>query len=160
MKIALDRTVRVLGVVLLLLVGEFALAAEPDSNWPPADGRWNVERLVIDGIEMPVAQSPTPIYFQIDGDLWNWVFAVSGKKVTAEFRVARIDQTAFNAVQLNGAYQGQTCPGIYKLSGDELTICLSERQSDPRPTKFESKTGSRQYFYVLRRVAGSDGAGR
>ncbi|WP_158265179.1 TIGR03067 domain-containing protein [Blastopirellula marina] len=158
MRFAAGKGLSALGVALLLLSARFMLAAEPDKSWP-TDGRWNVERMVSDGIEIPIAKSPTPTFFEIDGERWNWVFSVSGKKVTAEFRVARVDEAALNAVQLNGAYQGQTCAGIYRLEGDLLTLCLCERQSDPRPTKFESKPGSRRYLFVVRRLAGSEEAG-
>ena len=41
--------------------------------------------------------------------------------------------------------------GIYKLDGDELTICY-RRWTDPRPTEFRAEKDSGQCLMVLRRA--------
>jgi uncharacterized protein (TIGR03067 family) len=45
--------------------------------------------------------------------------------------------------------KGNTARGIYKLDGDDLTICVS--LVGPRPTEFATKTGSDTETFTLRR---------
>jgi RNA polymerase sigma factor (sigma-70 family) len=58
---------------------------------------------------------------------------------------------------LSGPLKGNSFLGIYKLEGDELTICHGKN----RPTAFASPKGSGHSLIVLRRqkTAGADGAG-
>ena len=41
--------------------------------------------------------------------------------------------------------------GIYKLEGDQLTLCLTEPNRPSRPTEFTAPAGSPQMVLVLRR---------
>jgi uncharacterized protein (TIGR03067 family) len=41
--------------------------------------------------------------------------------------------------------------GIYKLDGDRLTLCFSEKPDGPRPTAFTSKEGEEQVLAELTR---------
>ena len=41
--------------------------------------------------------------------------------------------------------------GIYKLDGDNLTICAIDTSADERPTEFATKEGSKAQLVVLKR---------
>jgi len=41
--------------------------------------------------------------------------------------------------------------GIYKLDGDNLTICVIDTSADERPTEFSTKEGSKARLVVLKR---------
>jgi uncharacterized protein (TIGR03067 family) len=53
-------------------------------------------------------------------------------------------------IDMKRADQEQAVLGIYKLDGDELTICYGEPGKE-RPTKFKSEDGGRLYLMVLKR---------
>jgi RNA polymerase sigma factor (sigma-70 family) len=46
---------------------------------------------------------------------------------------------------------GATIPGIYKLEGDTLTVCLAEEQAKDPPTEFASREGTKIVLIVLKR---------
>ncbi len=47
---------------------------------------------------------------------------------------------------------GRTLRAIYRLSGDDLTICLNERPNGDRPTAFASQLNSpNDVLWVLKR---------
>jgi RNA polymerase sigma-70 factor (ECF subfamily) len=46
--------------------------------------------------------------------------------------------------------EGKTQPGVYKLDGDTLTICINE-EGNERPTEFASKEGTKLTLIVFKR---------
>ena len=42
--------------------------------------------------------------------------------------------------------------GIFKIDGDTLTICMSDKGASERPTKFESPEGSKVMLLTLKRA--------
>ncbi|HEV3262550.1 MAG TPA: TIGR03067 domain-containing protein [Gemmataceae bacterium] len=46
---------------------------------------------------------------------------------------------------------GKTMLGIYKLDGDDLTICICGEDSNERPTEFATKDGTKTHLVVLKR---------
>jgi len=52
--------------------------------------------------------------------------------------------------EINLTPDGQNLRGIYRLKGDELTLCLDENRG-PRPTEFKSPAGTNHLLLVLRR---------
>jgi len=56
------------------------------------------------------------------------------------------------AVILGGPSEGKTLPGIYKLEGDQLTICLPTKPDvKDRPKSFECKKGSGLRLFVVKK---------
>ena len=70
----------------------------------------------------------------------------SGRTYTVNLKadVATIDM-------LSGAGTGGGLFGVYRLSGDTLTICVALGRDD-RPTSLESRRGSKAMLMVLKRV--------
>jgi uncharacterized protein (TIGR03067 family) len=57
-----------------------------------------------------------------------------------------IDQTI-----IKGRFKGDTALGIYKLDGDELTICIAWG-SEERPTEFAGKLDGKAMLVIYKRV--------
>jgi uncharacterized protein (TIGR03067 family) len=88
----------------------------------------------------------------------KWTFAADGK-VTARFRP---DNDLGGTYKLDPAKKpkeitittddGKTHPGIYKLDGETLTVCLGDEDlGTGRPTEFAAKEGTRVVLFVLKR---------
>jgi uncharacterized protein (TIGR03067 family) len=111
------------------------------------EGRWAVERWVVDGIA------------RAEGALRDYVVVYTtntcslerdGMNIgteTTEFREAGgVKQVDFSADDLPGAKRG-----IWKLDGDTVTVCESEAGGE-RPTDFTAPAGSKRTLIVLRRI--------
>lgn len=127
-----------------------ALAAPGPKDPPKAApsglvGRWAIESSTLNGNPLPI--SDLVVTYTADGKSES---RVGGKVVqTGTFTFdpkrdpAEIDMT--DAAPLSVAW-----PGIYKLDGDTLTICVSAHQK--RPTTFEPAAGSGLIRTVYKRV--------
>ncbi len=51
-----------------------------------------------------------------------------------------------------GPQKGRIDRGIYRIDGDMLTICIQSNKDAPRPTEFQSPTGSQLWLVVLQRT--------
>jgi uncharacterized protein (TIGR03067 family) len=49
-----------------------------------------------------------------------------------------------------GRFKGQTLKGIYRVEGDELTVCFA-KPGEQRPTKFTTRSGTGSLMDVWRR---------
>jgi uncharacterized protein (TIGR03067 family) len=103
------------------------------------EGEWRLARLEIDGNALP-ATVTEHTRILIDGDR----FRTESPEGTYEGRLA-IDTEAtpphFDVHFIAGPEAGNTSHGIFKLDGDNLTLCLGLVHS-PRPTAFATKPGS------------------
>src|SRR5262249_53126630 len=78
-----------------------------------------------------------------------------GDKITIEvagesyFGIAKLDETK-KPKEVDLTVEGQLHLGIYKVEGDDLTVCLAAPK-EPRPTKFESPAKTGTFLVVFRR---------
>jgi hypothetical protein len=59
-------------------------------------------------------------------------------------------------IAVAGKDKGKTFKGIYRLSGDTLTICTNTKPDGNRPSRFAAEAGSFQTLTVLVRQATKD----
>jgi uncharacterized protein (TIGR03067 family) len=57
---------------------------------------------------------------------------------------------AMNTWDLDGPFQDQTVPGIYRLDGDTLKLCFA-RPGEKRPTEFTTRSGTGFLVVVYKR---------
>lgn len=55
-----------------------------------------------------------------------------------------------DAMDTEGPFKGKTTLGIYKLEGDEFTVCFAPPDKD-RPKEFTSKSGTGAFVHVWKR---------
>ena len=130
-----------------------------DEPAPELNGRWIVTRLVIDGTELPVSKSSDSFWFDVDGDAWRYSFIVSGKRTTASFKVtlAKNDtEFSVNAKLQNGVYADRVCKGICRIDGDLTRLCLADKPSTARPSRFECPEKSGLQLFELRRAKSAE----
>jgi RNA polymerase sigma factor (sigma-70 family) len=151
--------VKVLTAVALALfaaaataVGARALADKPAAADKKADakdeekilGTWDILSIEEGGQKMPAeALKGATLVMDADGK-WVAKKADDEQSGTYELDPARKPKE----IRITNT-RGQSLPGIYKLDGDRLTICVDK--AGARPTEFVSKEGTRVYLSVLKR---------
>ena len=117
---------------------------------PTVVGEWIAEKMIIAGMEIP----------RKDDDPLRFKFAAEGKvtindgnrktehgtyKLDAKKKPAEIDLLPA------ADSKDPILHGIFKIEGETLTICLSEKKS-PRPTKFASAEDAGLVMVIFKRV--------
>jgi uncharacterized protein (TIGR03067 family) len=124
---------------------------EPPKKEPPSlVGEWVPESAVHGGKPHPHEPGAT-ITFTTDGKCLlkegkagmrdEMTYRIDSKKNPPEIDLAETDA---------GMKGPQPMPGIYKIEGDTLTICLALNQK--RPTEFASPAGSDLMLIILKRA--------
>ena len=119
-------------------------------------GKWNVVSNVLNGQTMPKNELG---YWIFEGEKVK-IIDLNGVNVTADYRLDEDQQPGWLDL-INPQRQDPqdvtvhrhrrlSVRGIYELDGYTLTIC-QDYLTKKRPTTFESKAGSDDYLWILRR---------
>jgi uncharacterized protein (TIGR03067 family) len=138
-------------IACLVVIG-FLMGADQPSDAAKKDlekfqGEWKPEKAQRGGEDAPP-------------ELFNkLLIKFSGSTLLIDSGEARDDKAAITldpsrspaAIDIKPVGEGKdTALGIYKFDGDTLTLCWSRRGGE-RPTEFQSKKGSEQILFVLKR---------
>jgi uncharacterized protein (TIGR03067 family) len=134
---------------LCLLTTALALA-EPTKDQDLLQGNWKVASLESSGKKAEAKAFA------------GWNLVVEGDKMTARDGTEVMDESTFRldpaakprAIDLKvvtGPDKGKAVRGIYRLEGDELSICVAEPEKD-RPTVFRTAEGSGHTLLVFKRA--------
>jgi len=139
----------VFAVLVPLSLPVFLCAAEDEadkSDLYRLQGYWRLEAVqqnsvkpellrLLHGIQTAKGDKPFGV-LAVQGDK----FAFNGKDKVARLAVGKLDaEQTLRAVGLTaktGSAEGKTYLGIYRLQGDELTLCIAEGET--RPTEFKA----------------------
>jgi uncharacterized protein (TIGR03067 family) len=116
---------------------------------PSIVGEWNGEKAVRGGQEMPIPEAGITVTFTADGKLK----VTEGGKEKEEHGTYKLDaKKTPGEIDITPPKEDGTHLAIFKIDGDTLTICLSDKGSTERPTKFESPDGSKIMLLTLKRA--------
>lgn len=138
----------------LISVG-FAHAACGDECKDELQGRWNLEKIVLEGKAFP--EQVKGAQFKFDKNTLTIVppddLGEGFPKQTLRFTVnPQTNPKSIDTTNLDGAEKGWTSAGIYKIEGDTLTVCIPTARGLGRPMNFEPKEGSKLAVYTLQRA--------
>jgi uncharacterized protein (TIGR03067 family) len=135
-----------LAVLCILL----AQAPSPSEETRRHEGTWAVTSSIRDGKEAP-ADIVASIRRIVSGDHVTWTR--DGKSFAGTKVVYDTTKTphALDLIPDGGAYRDKRILAIYRLDGDELTICVADAEQ-PRPTAFEAPSGSKRTLQTFRRI--------
>ncbi len=138
---------------VLFLTAAFLLAADaPKANTDrdKIQGVWKIIAEVENGKETPPARNEkVRIRFTAD----KMIVTEGDEKHEASYKLdpERIP-TVIEVTPDDGPNKGKKALGIYQLSGDTLTICLTLAKDKDRPSDFTAKTDSGRVLFTLERI--------
>ncbi len=110
-------------------------------------GTWVVISGEMDGRDVPVVDGP--VRWLIEGDTIR-IVRPDGAGDEAKFVVDASNSSIDLASPKDSPYRGRVVPGVYRLDGDRLAICL-DNSCKRRPPKLEARSGTKDYLTTLRR---------
>jgi len=137
-------------IVAVLAVGLLIAADDKkddkDKDAKRLEGTWAVVSMEHEGRKAPDEQAKgVTLTFTADGK-------VTVKERDKETKVSYKLDAGKKVKQITLDGDGEkTLYGIYKLDGDNLTICAIDTSADERPTEFATKEGSKARLVVLKR---------
>lgn len=140
-----------LGLVVALPLAVAAPNKEKDAkdDVKKFEGEWVVQSWRQYGRDLSPEQAETG-RFTIKGD--KYTFEITGN---AEEGTIKIDPTAktptFDLDITEGNDKGKKQPGIYKMEGDTVTLCLAAPGGTDRPKEFTSTEENMQILCVMKR---------
>ncbi len=140
-------------VILLFATCGVLYAAEPDAKkgLKPFQGKWQIAEAEERGEVAPAEKIKNPVTFDGDkmeitgygGTTIKWTITLRPEKEPAEI----------DAAYPKDVEKVQVLKGIYKFEDDTLTIALGLDTDSTRPTKFESKGGSKPSLVLVLKKA-------
>lgn len=112
-------------------------------------GTWEVVAFVYEGREAPREITAT-MSRVVEDDHVTWYRAGKSFAGTGLVLDPSADPKAIDVIADGGPQRGKAVLGIYRLDGDELTICMAAPDA-PRPTTFDAPQGSGRTLMTFRK---------
>jgi uncharacterized protein (TIGR03067 family) len=137
-------------VIGLYVQGLLGREAKEPSDKEKLQGRWMLVHAEASGKDVDTKENPVKDgWFEFDGNK----MVASDKKGFYDGEFDLDATTSPKSIDFKKAYDSETkvWKGIYKIDGDELTICLSKADDKERPSSFETKEGDTKVLVKLRK---------
>jgi uncharacterized protein (TIGR03067 family) len=138
-------------IVAVLAVGLLIAADESKKDDKEKDakkivGTWSAVSVERNGQKEPDEQAKgITVTFTADGKV---TVKTPDKETKGSYKLDAGKKVREITLEASGE---KTLYGIYKLDGDNLTICAIDTSADERPTEFATKEGSKARLVVLKR---------
>lgn len=106
-----------------------------DSDPKPLAGTWSIHAALLGGRDH--LEDYQGMTLAVDGNKYVVGFGTVKDEGTLTVGTTKEHKTIDLKTKPDGLFKGRTMPGIYKIDGDKLTICVNTEKSD-RPTKYEA----------------------
>jgi uncharacterized protein (TIGR03067 family) len=143
-----------------LLIGLALAVSAPAKDAPKKEallvGEWVAEKMVMDGLEVPVGPGVTDLRltFGADGTGTSQLVGAAPYPITYKAD-AKKDPPEIDLLPQAGK-SDEPGVGVYRLDGDTLVLCLAFGKGAARPKKFASPAGSDALLITLKRVKKKD----
>jgi len=149
-------------LMAILLVGLIPAAVlrgeDGKADLDQLQGSWEVTTMEMGGKATAAEDLPGKVTVTFTGEkmvMDGPLAAPEGEKPVPPAFTVKLDPSenpkAIDTVALTGRFKGKSQPGIYRLEGDELTLCLPNQEAKGRPTEFTSPAGSVFVVMTLKR---------
>jgi uncharacterized protein (TIGR03067 family) len=119
-------------MMCVVSVGQ-AIAADPDPK--TLAGTWAIYAATLGGRDH--LEDYTGMVLKVDGTKYDVGFGTVRDEGTFTLGETKEHKTIDLKTKPGGLFKGRTMPGIYKIEGDKLTICVNTETQD-RPDKYEA----------------------
>ncbi len=127
----MPRTFALSVCVLILGVG---IGAD-DKDPKPLAGTWAIHAATLGGRDH--LDDYKGMTLKVEGDKYVVGFGMVQDEGTLTVDTSKDPKTIDLKTKPGGLFKGRTMPGIFKIDGDKLTICVNTETQD-RPTKYEA----------------------
>ena len=141
-------TVWFLGLTLLVGAAE-AGQNDAKSDVGPIQGGWKMVLGFKNGEELPADQVKTA-ELTIDDDQCRATLGAASMAATIKVDSSRAPRE-IDFTFAEGDQKGKTVKGIYKVAGEDLTICRGLTEREPRPSEFAAPTNSGLLLMIWKR---------
>jgi uncharacterized protein (TIGR03067 family) len=139
-----------------ILLGTAILVGAPAPKEAPKKetsivGEWTLESETVGGREMPKPSEGMIYEYTADGTFFSRKGGVEVRGSRRGYKVDGTNDPAELDLEAGSFAKVASVPGIYKIEGDKLTICLNIGTGN-RPTSFQAEKGDRTSLMVFKRV--------
>jgi uncharacterized protein (TIGR03067 family) len=137
------------GALMSVSAGALMVAAiTHDTDATQLNGTWVLVRGEQDGKPLP-EDAIQGIKMVIDGDKYTLI--VGGERMVSTLHLDPTKKPkSIDAKATGGPYKDKTLLGIYRIEGDEFTVCFAAPGKE-RPKDFTTKSGTGTFVHVWKR---------
>lgn len=136
-------------ITILPMLAFVCLTPSEDLEIAKHQGTWRVVSFMLDGVETP-KEIANSIVRVVEGDHVTWKREGKSFAGTTMILDAGTDPKSIDVIADGGPLKDQKVPGIYKLDGETLTICMAG-PNQPRPKDFQAEKGTRLTLMIFKR---------
>jgi len=138
---------------VLPLLASVTVLAQEKTDVAQLQGKWRVTKMIKRG-DVAAVDQDSQTWFTFSAEKRTLLLERDPDRRTFQFKIdATKNPKQIDLTAEDGRFKGQTIPGIYRLNGNVLVMCLPHDDNRERPDAFEAFGGaapSRMLFTMQR----------